>query len=79
MKKKLGPGESFRKLGPGESFRKLGPGEQRVPNGDPSGPTDMDTEGHGITDIITRPVDEVTGQPRTGHDGLVNHPRTGGE
>lgn len=68
-----------KKLGPGESFRKLGPGEQRVPAGDPSGPTDMDVEGHGIGDVINRPLDGLTGAPTPGHDGLVNHPRTGGE
>jgi hypothetical protein len=41
--------------------------------------TDSDVEGHGIGDILSRPIDGVTGQPGTGHDGLVHLPRTGGE
>jgi hypothetical protein len=40
---------------------------------------DSDVEGHGIGDILSRPIDGVTGQPGTGHDGIVNLPRTGGE
>jgi hypothetical protein len=44
-------------------------------------PTDMDqdVEGHGIGDILIRPIDGLTGQPKPGHDGLVRLPRTGGE
>ena len=37
-----------------------------------------DVEGHGL-DILTRPIDGVTGQPTAGHDGAVHLPRTGGE
>ena len=66
MNKKRGPGEAFN--------RHPGPGEQMTP-------TDMDSdvEGHGIGDILSRPIDGVTGQPGTGHDGVVQLPRTGGE
>ena len=66
----------MKKVGPGESFvRHPGPGEQSKPTdgGEP------DVEGHGLGDILTRPLDGVTGQPKPGHDGVVHLPRTGGE
>jgi hypothetical protein len=66
MNKKRGPGEALN--------RHPGPGEQMTPTD-----TDSDVEGHGIGDILSRPIDGVTGQPGTGHDGLVRLPRTGGE
>ena len=64
----------MKKRGPGESFvRHPGPGEQ-------SKPIDgQDVEGHGLGEILTRPIDGVTGQPKPGHDGVVHLPRTGGE
>ncbi len=59
-----------KKRGPGEAFgRNPGPGEQ----------AEADVEGHGLGDILTRPIDGMTGQPKTGHDGIVYSPRTGGE
>lgn len=64
-----------RQRGPGEGLnRHPGPGEQMTPTD-----TDQDVEGHGIGDILTRPIDGLTGQPKPGHDGLVHLPRTGGE
>jgi hypothetical protein len=66
MNKRRGPGESFR--------RAPSPGEGRSAHD-----LEPDVEGHGIGDILTRPIDGVTGQPSTGHDGYVNLPRTGGE
>lgn len=60
----------MKKPGPGEAFsRNPGPGEQLEP----------DVEGHGLGDILTRPIDGITGQPTAGHDGIVHLPRTGGE
>lgn len=65
----------MKKRGPGEGFSKrLGPGEGRSGSGDPLEP---DVEGHGISDILTRPIDGLTGQPKTGHDGLLRRPGTG--
>ena len=74
MKKKRGPGEAFlRHPGPGEGLlRHPGPGEGQSPD-------EPDVEGHGLGDILTRPIDGVTGQPTAGHDGIVHLPRTGGE
>jgi hypothetical protein len=66
MNKRRGPGEGF--------ARRPGPGEGMTPTD-----TDHDVEGHSIGDILTRPIDGATGQPKTGHDGLVHLPRTGGE
>lgn len=66
MNKRRGPGEGFN--------RHPGPGEQMSPTD-----TDTDVEGHSIGDILSRPIDGMTGQPRPGHDGLVHLPRTGGE
>jgi hypothetical protein len=66
MNKKRGPGEGFN--------RHPGPGEQMTPTD-----TDHDVEGHAIGDILSRPIDGLTGQPKSGHDGLVQLPRTGGE
>jgi len=64
----------MKKRGPGESFiRHPGPGEQR------HDPIETDVEGHSLGDILTRPIDGVTGQPMPGHDGAVRLPRTGGE
>ncbi len=67
MNKKVGPGESL--------LRNPGPGEQQSgTDGD-----ELDVEGHTIGDVLTRPIDGLTGQPKTGHDGLVRMPGTGGE
>ena len=63
MNKKRGPGEAF--------LKNPRPGEQRD--------GDQDVEGHGLGDVLTRPLDGITGQPTPGHDGIVNLPRTGGE
>ncbi|HEX5591548.1 MAG TPA: hypothetical protein VFX65_14745 [Candidatus Limnocylindrales bacterium] len=68
----------MKKRGPGEGLtRHPGPGEGRKAGG--GGPLEVDVEGHALGDILTRPIDNVTGQPKTGHDGIVNMPRTGGE
>jgi len=65
----------MKKRGPGESvLRHPGPGEQQTPGDD-----DQDVAGHGIGDTINRPADALTGQPKSGHDGIVHLPRTGGE
>jgi hypothetical protein len=67
----------MKKRGPGEGLiRHPGPGEGRAPSGDR---LENDVEGHGLGDILTRPIDGVTGQPTAGHDGAVHLPRTGGE
>ncbi len=59
-----------KRRGPGESLRRNpGPREQVEP----------DVEGHGLADILTRPIDAATGQPTAGRDGIVHLPRTGGE
>ena len=66
----------MKKHGPGEQLiRHPGPGEGRATGDD----HDKDVEGHGLGDILTRPIDGVTGQPTAGHDGAVHLPRTGGE
>jgi len=67
MNKRRGPGESIlRHPGPGEGIS-------------PDGADEADVEGHGIGDVLTRPIDGLVGQPTAGHDGLVHLPRTGGE
>ncbi|MEO7664025.1 MAG: hypothetical protein ABIV26_02795 [Candidatus Limnocylindrales bacterium] len=62
MNKKRGPGEAF--------MKNPRPGEQRD--------TEQDVEGHGLGDVLTRPLDGIVGQPTPGHDGLARMPRTGG-
>ena len=60
-------------------MKKQGPGESLTRHPRPGEGNEPDVEGHGLSDILTRPIDGVTGQPTAGHDGAVHLPRTGGE
>jgi hypothetical protein len=60
-------------------MKKRGPGEGLIRHPGPGEGIEPDVEGHGLGEILTRPIDGATGQPMPGHDGAVHLPRTGGE